>query len=149
MLTPLAVGAVVQAGFIFGAENASSFYVLDFPTISHLWPVESFWLTLSVQRADGWRKGIWMQQLQGLSSTPGLWASSTLNSEREMSFGSGRELSVGPQDEPASGNGWQENSNYGLVHLDDDPYDAMVSPTLSSGRGKSLGSGRVHPAACS
>ena len=29
-------------------------------------------------------------------------------------------------DEPASGNGWQENSNYGLVHLDDDPYTAMV-----------------------
>jgi hypothetical protein len=29
-------------------------------------------------------------------------------------------------DDPASGNGWGENSNYGLVHLDDDPYDLVV-----------------------
>jgi hypothetical protein len=29
-------------------------------------------------------------------------------------------------DEPAAGNGWHENSNYGLVHLDDEPY-AMLT----------------------
>ena len=26
----------------------------------------------------------------------------------------------------ASGNGWAENSNYGMVHLDDDPYALLV-----------------------
>ena len=30
-------------------------------------------------------------------------------------------------DEPAAGNGWGENSNYGLVHLDDDAYGEMTS----------------------
>jgi agarase len=29
-------------------------------------------------------------------------------------------------DEPAGGNGWGENSNYGVVHLDGDPYEAVT-----------------------
>jgi hypothetical protein len=47
--------------------------VLDFPTIGHLWKHESFWVSLSVQRSDGWRTGVFMEQLAGLSSTMGLW----------------------------------------------------------------------------
>jgi hypothetical protein len=30
-------------------------------------------------------------------------------------------------DEPAAGNGWKENSNYGLVHLTDEPYTALTA----------------------
>jgi hypothetical protein len=60
-----------SAGLIFGAQNASTFWVLDFPTVGHIWTVESFWVSLSIQRPDGWRRGIHLQQLLGLSSTPG------------------------------------------------------------------------------
>lgn len=34
-------------------------------------------------------------------------------------------------DEPAAGNGWGENSNYGLVHLDDEPY-AMLTEMFTA-----------------
>jgi hypothetical protein len=66
----------VSAGLIFGADsNTTSGWVLEFPTISHVFKLESFWVTLSLQRPDGWRKGIFMEQLAGVSSTPGLWHS--------------------------------------------------------------------------
>jgi hypothetical protein len=34
----------------------------------------------------------------------------------------------------ASGNGWAENSNYGMVHLDDDPYALLVRAYTEANR---------------
>lgn len=37
-------------------------------------------------------------------------------------------------DEPGAGNGWGENSNYGLVHLDDEPYKQLTTMFSSLNR---------------
>ena len=70
----------ISGGFVFGATQASGgFLVLEFPTVSHLWDHDSFWVTLSEQRPDGWRRGLWMEQLSMLSACPGFYHNATIS----------------------------------------------------------------------
>ena len=63
------------AGFIFGAQNATSFYVLEFPAVGQAWRTEVEWVSLSHYRSDGWRQGIKIWRVPEVSSTPGIWHS--------------------------------------------------------------------------
>ena len=49
--------------------------MLEFPAVGQQWRTENSWLTLSRYRPDGWREGIKLWRLPGVSSTPGLWHS--------------------------------------------------------------------------
>jgi hypothetical protein len=62
------------AGFAFGAwDGASDFWVVEVPAVAQAWATEMFWVTVSRQRPDGVREGVYMERLGGITSTPGLW----------------------------------------------------------------------------
>jgi hypothetical protein len=82
------------AGFIFGAQNATSFHVLEFPAVGQAWRTEVEWLVLSHYRTDGWREGLYLWRIPEVSSTPGLWHSVGVALEPTAAAGGRALLSV-------------------------------------------------------
>ncbi|MBM4005444.1 MAG: DUF1080 domain-containing protein [Planctomycetes bacterium] len=61
------------AGFMFRAQDARHYYVIDFPAVGQQYRANHFWCTISKVDARGWREGLHMQMVHGVSSKPSLW----------------------------------------------------------------------------
>ncbi len=61
------------AGFIFRAQDAQHYYVVDFPTVGQSYRAENFWATVAKVDERGWREGLHMQAVHGVSSAIRVW----------------------------------------------------------------------------
>ena len=61
------------AGLIFEAQSSTDFMVLDFPTVGQSFRMQQFWMTVSHFDKWGWRTGIALLRVPGVSSHPDLW----------------------------------------------------------------------------
>ncbi len=61
------------AGFIFRAQDARHYYVVDFPTVGQSYRAENFWATVAKVDERGWREGLHMQPVHGVSSAIRIW----------------------------------------------------------------------------
>lgn len=61
------------AALVFGAKNATDYYVVDFPVVGQQYRAEHFWGCVSKVDERNWREGIHMQMVPGVSSAPTLW----------------------------------------------------------------------------
>jgi len=66
--TPFTTG-----GFIFRAADARHYYVLDFPAVGQQTRTEYFWVAVSKVDHRGYRQGLHLQNLYGVSSAGKLW----------------------------------------------------------------------------
>jgi hypothetical protein len=71
------------AGFAFRAQDARHYYILDFPAVGQHYRAEHFWVTLSKVDERGWREGLHMEMLHGVSSMPTLWHKARIRVEGE------------------------------------------------------------------
>jgi len=65
--------ANTTAAFVFRAQDACHYCVVDFPTIQMQWRSEHFWATISKVDQRGYREGLHMEMVYGVSSAVGLW----------------------------------------------------------------------------
>jgi photosystem II stability/assembly factor-like uncharacterized protein len=61
------------AGFVFRAQDARHYYVIDFPTVGQQYRANHFWCMISKVDERGWREGLQMQLVHGVSTAPSLW----------------------------------------------------------------------------
>ena len=59
--------------FVFRARDKQHYYVLDFPAVGQQYRAEHFWATLSKVDARGFREGLAMQLVPGVTSAPRVW----------------------------------------------------------------------------
>ena len=64
---------VTTAAFVFRAHDACHYYVLDFPTVGQHYRAEHFWATISKVDERGYREGLHMEMVHGVSSAIKLW----------------------------------------------------------------------------
>jgi hypothetical protein len=64
---------VTTAAFVFRAQDACRYYVVDFPAHEQQCRDEHFWATVSKVDQRGYREGLRMQMVHGVSSAVGLW----------------------------------------------------------------------------
>jgi len=65
--------SVTTAAFVFRAQDACHYYVVDFPTVGQHCRAEHFWATVSKVDERGYREGLHMEMVHGVSSAIGLW----------------------------------------------------------------------------
>ena len=65
--------SATTAAFVFRAQDACHYYVLDFPTVGQHYRAEHFWATISKVDERGYREGLHMEMVHGVSSAIGLW----------------------------------------------------------------------------
>ena len=65
--------SVTSAAFVFRAQDACHYYVVDFPTVGQHYRAEHFWATVSKVDQRGYREGLHMEMVHGVSSAIGLW----------------------------------------------------------------------------
>ena len=66
------------AAFIFRARDARHYYVLDFPAVGQQYRAEHFWATLAKVDERGFRQGLAMQLVPGVTSAPRVWHTAKL-----------------------------------------------------------------------
>ena len=58
---------------VFRAQDATHYYVVDFPVVAQQYRAEHFWGTVAKVDERNWREGLHMQMVHGVSSAPHLW----------------------------------------------------------------------------
>lgn len=66
-------GHWTAAGFIFRAQDARHYYIVEFPATGQHTRAEHFWVTVSKVDKSGWREILHMQMVHGISSVPRIW----------------------------------------------------------------------------
>ena len=62
-----------SGAFVFRAQNAQHYYVLDFPAVGQQYRAEHFWAMLSKVDASGFRKALATQLVPGVTSAVQVW----------------------------------------------------------------------------
>lgn len=62
-----------SGAFVFRAQNARHYYVLDFPAVGQQYRAEHFWAMLSTVDDSGFRKVLAMPLVPGVTSAIGVW----------------------------------------------------------------------------
>ena len=61
------------AGFIFRAQDACHYYMVEFPVTGQQSVGETFWATISKVDERGWKQVLHMQMVHGVTSMPHIW----------------------------------------------------------------------------
>lgn len=83
------------AGFIFGAKDVRHYYIVDFPIVGQQYRAEHFWVSISKVDERGFREGLVMKMVSGVTSHPEVWHKARVRV-------SGNEISVWVDEHPAA-----------------------------------------------
>ena len=61
------------AGFLFRAQDARHYYLVEFPATGQQTIAEHFWATISKVDERGWKEILHMQMVHGVTSMPRIW----------------------------------------------------------------------------
>lgn len=62
-----------SAAFLFRAQDARHYYVVDFPAVGQQYRAEHFWAVISKADESGWWEALHMEMLHGVTSARGVW----------------------------------------------------------------------------
>ena len=93
------------AGLVFGARSTSEFLTVELPISGMQYKSESTWATVNEHSAGQWRRSLAFEMLSGVSSSPGVWHTTTVTlsgASLKVSV-DGRPVRVPPLPEPPRG----------------------------------------------